>query len=259
MAKLTKEEKAARRKERKAAGKGLWDEFKAFINKGNAFMLAVGVVIGGAFSAIVTAFVNILTSLATWPVPGGLKGLVTVLPAVTDPQKGAAMQIGGETVYKQFFSTAEVNDMVIAFAKAQGVDITTQSDTFVQWKNSLLGLYTLHGTTWTYNMSAIIDWGSLINAIIAFIIIALVLFAIVKAMAAANEKKAELEAKRLELYYPKHPEERPAPVEEEAPKPTTEELLTAILAEMRANKKGGKKETPAKVEAPAKTEEPAKE
>ena len=132
MAKLTKEEKAARRKERKAAGKGLWDEFKAFINKGNAFMLAVGVVIGGAFSAIVTAFVNILTSLATWPVPGGLKGLVTVLPAVTDPQKGAAMQIGGETVYKQFFSTAEVNDMVIAFAKAQGVDITTQSDTFVQ-------------------------------------------------------------------------------------------------------------------------------
>ena len=59
MAKLTKEEKAARRKERKAAGKGLWDEFKAFINKGNAFMLAVGVVIGGAFSAIVTAFVLI--------------------------------------------------------------------------------------------------------------------------------------------------------------------------------------------------------
>ena len=108
-------------------------------------------------------------------------------------------------------------------------------------------------------MSAIIDWGSLINAIIAFIIIALVLFAIVKAMAAANEKKAELEAKRLELYYQKHPEERPAPVEEEAPKPTTEELLTAILAEMRANKKGGKKEAPAKVEAPAKTEEPAKE
>ena len=94
---------------------------------------------------------------------------------------------------------------------------------------------------------------------ISSIIIALVLFAIVKAMAAANEKKAELEAKRLELYYQKHPEERPAPVEEEAPKPTTEELLTAILAEMRANKKGGKKETPAKVEAPAKTEEPAKE
>ena len=63
-------------------GKGLWKEFKEFINKGNAFMLAVGVVIGGAFGAIVTAFVNILLSLATWAVPGGLKGLVTVLPAL---------------------------------------------------------------------------------------------------------------------------------------------------------------------------------
>ena len=50
-------------------GPGLWAEFKEFINRGNAFMLAVGVVIGGAFSAIVNAFVNILLSLATWPVP----------------------------------------------------------------------------------------------------------------------------------------------------------------------------------------------
>ena len=41
-------------------GPGFWKEFKEFINRGNAFMLAVGVVIGGAFSAIVNAFVNIL-------------------------------------------------------------------------------------------------------------------------------------------------------------------------------------------------------
>ena len=33
MAKLTKEEKAAKKAERKAAGKGLWNEFKTFINK----------------------------------------------------------------------------------------------------------------------------------------------------------------------------------------------------------------------------------
>ena len=69
-------------------GPGLWAEFKEFINRGNAFMLAVGVVIGGAFSAIVNAFVNMLMSLATWPVPGGLAGLVTVLPALTEGQKG---------------------------------------------------------------------------------------------------------------------------------------------------------------------------
>ena len=41
------------KKEKK--GPGLWAEFKEFINRGNAFMLAVGVVIGGAFSAIVSS------------------------------------------------------------------------------------------------------------------------------------------------------------------------------------------------------------
>ena len=81
MAKLTKEEKAARRAERKKAGKGIVAEFKAFINKGNAFMLAVGVVIGGAFSAIVNAFVNILTFFAVFvlwlkvPFPRGIFGI----------------------------------------------------------------------------------------------------------------------------------------------------------------------------------------
>ena len=95
---MTKEEKAARKAERKKAGKGIWAEFKAFINRGNAFMLAVGVVIGGAFNAIVTSLVNILMSLATWGVPGGLKGLVTVLPALTDAQKGAEFLQNGQAV-----------------------------------------------------------------------------------------------------------------------------------------------------------------
>ena len=76
------------KKEKK--GKKLWAEFKEFINRGNAFMLAVGVVIGGAFSAIVNAFVSMLMSIATWAVPGGLKGLVTVLPAVNATQEGVA-------------------------------------------------------------------------------------------------------------------------------------------------------------------------
>ena len=77
-------------KKSKRKGPGLWSEFKEFINRGNAFMLAVGVVIGGAFSAIVNAFVNMLMSVATWPVPGGLAGLVTVLPALTEGQNGLA-------------------------------------------------------------------------------------------------------------------------------------------------------------------------
>ena len=231
---------------KKEKGKGLWAEFKEFINRGNAFMLAVGVVIGGAFSAIVNAFVNILTSFATWPVPGGLKGLVTVLPAVTDPQKGAAfakltydeagnitgvVKEGGKVVVEnlQKFTMAEANDRVIAFAAAQGKEGLTVNDAdFIQWKNSLLGLYDQHGTTFTSKMSAVIDWGTLLNAIIAFIIIAIVLFAIVKTSNSIAKKKAELQAKTQEAYYEKHPEERPVPPEPGKPEPTELDYLKRI-------------------------------
>ena len=221
---MTKEEKAAKRKTRKEKGQGLWAEFKAFINKGNAFMLAVGVVIGGAFSAITTAFVNILLSVCTWAVPGGLKGLVTVLPPLSDTQKGV------EGIGQEF---TDLTAATIAYAKAQSADITVDSDSFVQWQTALKSLYTLHGGKWIYNTAAIIDWGTLINAVISFLIIALVLFTIVKVVNSLKAKKAELEAKSLELYYEKHPEERPAPVEPDAPKPTSEELLTQILAELK--------------------------
>ena len=239
MAKLTKEEKKALKLKRKQEGKGLWNEFKAFVNRGNAFMLAVGVVIGGAFSAIVNAFVGMLTSLATWPVPGGLKGLVTVLPAVTEAQKGATFK-GAEGLYNlQAFTMAEANQKVVEFAAAQGREGLTVNDAdFIQWKNSLLGLYEQHGTTFTSKMSAIIDWGTLINAVIAFIIIAVVLFVIVKVSNAAAARKAALEAKAREAYYQKHPEERPVEPEPEAPKPTQEELLTAILAELKKGNAG---------------------
>ena len=36
----------------------LWDEFKVFINKGNAMALAVGTIIGGAFSNITKSVTN---------------------------------------------------------------------------------------------------------------------------------------------------------------------------------------------------------
>ena len=237
---MTKEERAAKRAEKKAAKKnkpGLFAEFKAFISKGNAFMLAVGVVIGGAFSAIVTAFVNILLSVATWPVPGGLKGLVTVLPALTDAQKGAAFLVDGQTVNLQSFTMAEANDRVIQFAAAQGkLGLTVDDADFIQWKNSLLGLYDQHGTTFTSKMSAVIDWGALLTAVISFLIIAIVLFIIVKSVATVNAKKAELEAKALEAHYKKHPEERPAPVEPGLPEPTEKDILVQIRDLLKAKK-----------------------
>lgn len=43
--------------------RGLIKEFKEFISRGNVMDLAVGVIIGGAFSNIVTSFTSILTDL----------------------------------------------------------------------------------------------------------------------------------------------------------------------------------------------------
>ena len=193
--------------------KSLWQEFKEFINKGNAFMLAVGVVIGGAFNAIVTALVNILMSVATWGVPGGLKGLVTVLPALSESQKGV-------TGIGQTFDKSEIVEKTIALAQSQGVTITKDSDTFIQWQNKLTSLYTLHGTTYTYVNSAVIDWGTFINAIIAFIIIALTLFIIVKVTTVLSKRSQEAKA-RLEAKIKaekKEEAEEGEKSEEEAPK-----------------------------------------
>ena len=173
--------------------KSLWAEFKEFINKGNAFMLAVGVVIGGAFNAIVTALVNILMSVATWGVPGGLKGLVTVLPALNDAQKGMAPELG----LGQSFSTSQLQEL----ARKLAVDTYTEAvvnenpNLIESVKATILGKYTLHGMTYTYNMSAVIDWGTFINAILAFIIIAITLFIIVKVTTVLAKKREEARAK----------------------------------------------------------------
>lgn len=204
-------------------------------------MLAVGVVIGSAFSAITTAFVNILLSVCTWTVPGGLKGLVSVLPAVNDAQKGMDAVNG----LGQKFAAADLQSLAKAEANfLYGESTVNETPTLIESvKTTILSKYTLHGTIYTYNMSAVIDWGTLLNAIISFLIVALTLFIIVKVVNTLNAKRVELEAKSREIYYQKHPEERPAPVEPDAPKPTTDELLTAILVELK--KQNGTAEKPA--------------
>ncbi len=184
--KLTKEEKKALKAEKKAKGETVWADFKKFITRGNVLDLSVGVIMGGAFNAIVTAFTNILLSVCTWGVPGGIKGLVTVLPAANSTQAGIE-GIG------QYFT--DIKAATIAYAASQGVTITEASDTYVQWQNSLKSLYTLHGTTWTYNLSAVIDWGTFINAVISFLVISVTLFIIVKVFNSLRTKRAAFEKK----------------------------------------------------------------
>ena len=175
---------------------GFFKDFKAFISRGNILDMAVGVVIGNAFGAIVTALVNILLSVCLWGVPGGLKGLVTVLPAANNVQKGMNPGIG----LGQKFAAADLQKMGEALAHANYPDLATTDAGWINAvegaKGTILGKYTLHGTTYTYNMSAVIDWGAFINAIISFLIIALVLFIIVRTANKAAAKRAEFKEKR---------------------------------------------------------------
>ncbi len=72
----------------------------------------------------------------------------------------------------------------------------------------------------------VLGLGTFLGAILNFLIIALVLFAVIKAI----NKARELAEKA------KKQEEEEAPAEPEEPKPTTEELLGAILEEIKAKK-----------------------
>lgn len=63
--------------------KKLFKEFKTFITRGNVLDLAVGMIIGAAFTAIVTALVNgIFKPLINWIPMGDVNGLITPLEMV---------------------------------------------------------------------------------------------------------------------------------------------------------------------------------
>ncbi len=202
--------------------KKFFSDFKAFISRGNILDMAVGVVIGGAFGAIVTALVNILLSVCLWAVPGGLKGLVTVLPAINDVQKGMNEKIG----LGQYFNASELHALGTKLAESNYKEqIEANANYLVENPNliesskaTILSKYTLHGTVYTYNLSAVIDWGTFINAIISFILIAITLFIIVKVanrMAKAREEmKAKAAAEAAKLLKK---EEAPAEEAEEKP------------------------------------------
>ena len=73
----------------------------------------------------------------------------------------------------------------------------------------------------------VLGLGTFVGAIVNFLVIALVLFSVIKAI---NKARALAEAKK------KAEEEAAAEAEPEEPKPTAEELLGAILEEIKAKK-----------------------
>ena len=201
--------------------KGFFGEFKKFITRGNVLDMAVGVIIGGAFTAIVNGLSNfVLKPIINWLIMlmmggegsgGGLSSAVTFLP--------------DGKVYK---------------------DILDESGAIIgQEVDMAASLY--------------IDWGSLISAILNFLIVAFVLFMIIRTMnkvAAAKERLAEgidldekrevrklrketkLSKKAAKAIYMQHLEELKAQKAEEerlaAEKAAAEEAAAAALAEEKA-------------------------
>ena len=82
---------------------GFISEFKEFIMRGNVLDLAVGVIIGGAFQAIVSSLVDDILM----PVIGIILGKVDF--------SALAVQIGDATVTYGKFITAIINFLIMAF------------------------------------------------------------------------------------------------------------------------------------------------
>ena len=202
-----------------------YKEFKAFISRGNVIDLAVAVIIGGAFSAIVTALTNkIIMPLINWVLAliGGQDGLSSAYTFLSK-----------------------------AYDTEGNIDLAN---------------------------SIYIDWGAFITAIIDFLLIALVLFTIIKIFNASRQQfkkigaatKHELKQERIKerrevraqakaegrkfkqvwaehLEKKKQEQEEKAKQEEEekarkeaedkAKNPSQEELLKQILTTLKEMKK----------------------
>ncbi|MBQ3234829.1 MAG: large conductance mechanosensitive channel protein MscL [Clostridia bacterium] len=191
--------------------KKFFGEFKKFITRGNVLDMAVGVIVGGAFTGIVNGLSNnILKPIINWLISlvlgkEGLSGAITFLSRVN-------------------------------LADGKTPDLAN---------------------------SIYIDWGAFISAIINFLLIAIVLFTIVKIMNSINEGWKDIKSESKELYNKEYFElrkqgkkkkeikkifaEKKAELlakkkkeEEEAKKnapPTTEQLLTMILDQLKENNK----------------------
>ena len=201
--------------------KKFFAEFKKFITRGNVMDMAVGVIVGGAFTAIVNGLSNFI-----------LKPLINY---------ALAMILGKDTL-------AEIHTMLLP--------AYTTDETGAEILDLANSIY--------------LDWGSFINAIINFFLIAFVLFCIVRVFNRIRDNQKEAAAK-IKAGKPTKEERKAlkaegikpsdkatvaawraakaekaaveaaaaaAAAEEQArldrlANPTTEDLLKAILAEMK--------------------------
>lgn len=109
--------------EKKLRGiKKFFEEFKKFITRGNVLDMAVGVIVGGAFTAIVNALSNnILKPIINWLLSlvlgkDGLAGALTFLSKVYDAENPEVIDLAN-SIYIDWgaFISAIINFLLIAF------------------------------------------------------------------------------------------------------------------------------------------------
>jgi large conductance mechanosensitive channel len=97
---------------------GWVDEFKAFIMRGNVVDLAVGVVIGAAFTGIVGSLVKDMITPFIGLLTGGVdfSNLFLTLKGPVEPTLADAVKAGSVTLNYGVFLNAVINFVIVAFA-----------------------------------------------------------------------------------------------------------------------------------------------
>ena len=129
-------------------------EFKKFINRGTVVDMSVGVIVGSAFTAIVTAMSNNI-----------LKPIVNFLLAT-------------------LFDADSLHD-IYTYLKPVYVDVLDEAGSVIGQEIDL-------------SQSIYIDWGTFINAVINFFLVALVLFTILKVVNKVRAEQKEFSEKFAE-------------------------------------------------------------
>lgn len=94
----------------------MWKEFKAFIMRGNVMDLAIAVIIGGAFGAIINSFVNdiIMPPLGLLLAKVDFSNLYVSLDGQQYASLAAAKEAGAATINYGIFINAIINFLIIA-------------------------------------------------------------------------------------------------------------------------------------------------
>jgi large conductance mechanosensitive channel len=106
----------------------MWQEFKDFAFKGNAFDLAIGVIMGGAFGKIVDSMVNDLIMPIVGFLTGGVDFSNKFVQLAGNPGAGtlaAAKEAGATFAYGNFI-TILINFLILAFILLQLVKMSNR-------------------------------------------------------------------------------------------------------------------------------------